>query len=399
MLYYIKMTTQLNLAQSQSLTIPQGLKHEFQIISSQSAPSWGSNFIIRLTEKAFIHQIVLAFNVNAVSGFTDSGTFGTTNQVPRFSPTYNWVQKIEIVQNDVLATLYPDALFLSQQLFEKEDDRVFSNASSGIYSNTTNRRNMSIANSTWYLPLKTVFDQSLLPILTESQAVEIRVWMNPLANLITTTGLTVSSLSANINSCNAIVKLTKLPPAELAKEIQAFHMKPKHYRYYESRYASATAQSGVSTFTMPLTNIVGKVSSIYFIIRRTDSMTLDNAFSYVDINSFALLDGSSTNICGGADINSLYNRSVQAKHWNRSFYLLDAFNGTSSAFVFQYSFSLSPFNSTNGGQAQTYMEFNGTQLLKINFSSALSATHDITLFAQTACYVEQSKNGVRRFYA
>jgi hypothetical protein len=51
-------------------------------------------------------------------------------------------------------------------------------------------------------------------------------------------------------------------------------------------------------------------------------MTLDAAFLYTDIASFAILDGGSSNIVGGQDITSLYNRTVQAKSWNRSFYLI-----------------------------------------------------------------------------
>lgn len=388
-------STQLNLNASQAVSIPAGLKHEFVVVASQSAPAWGSNFIVRLTERGFIHEVVLAFNVNLVSGYTGTGT-----NTPRFSPTPFWIQRIDIVQQgEILQTIMPDSAFLRQQLFTKEDDRLPESASQGIYSSAANRYNMSIANSTWYLPLKTVFNESMLPILTEQQSVEIRVWLNPLANLITTTGLTVTALAANINSCSAIVKITKLPPDQLAKEIQAFQMKPKHYRFFESRYISGTAQSGVSSFTLPLTNIVGKVSNIFFIVRPTASMTLDNVFSYTDIASFSITDSGGSNIVGGIDITSLYNRTVQAKSWNRSFYLMDALTGVSNAYVFQYSWSLQPFDSINNGKANTFRQMTGTENLKINFSSALGATYDITFFAMTQSLIEQSKNGVRRIYA
>jgi hypothetical protein len=393
-------STQLNLSQNQSVSIPAGLKHEFVVVASQSAPSWGSNFIVRLTEKGFIHECVLAFNVNAISGYTDPSGITVTNQVPRLNSTPFWIQKIDICQSsEVIQTIYPDAAFLRQQLFTKEDDRLPENASQGIYSSTSNRRTMSIANSNWYLPLKTVFNESLLPILTEQQSVEIRIWLNPLANLVTTTGLTVTTLQAQINSCSAIVKMTKLPAPELAKEIQAFQTKPKHYRFFESRYVNGTAQAGTSSYSLPLTNIVGKVANIFFIVRPTASMSQDNVFSYTDIASFAILDGGSTNIVGGQDITSLYNRTVQSKHWNRSFYLMDAFNGTSNAYVFQYSFSLTPFDSINNGKSQSFRQFQGTEILKINFNSALASTYDITCYAQTMSYCEQSKQGIRKLYA
>jgi hypothetical protein len=345
--------------------------------------------------------VILAFNINAVGGYTETVVGnGLTNQTPRFCPSPFFIQKIDVVQSgECLQTIYPDSAFLRQQLFSKEDDRLQEGAAQGVYSSNSNRRNMSIVNSNWYLPLKTVFNESLLPILKIEQSVEIRVWLNPLANLITTTGLTVSSLTAPINSCSAIVKITKLPPAELAKELQALQLKPKHYRFFESRYVNGTAQAGTTSFSLPLTNIVGKVSNIFFVVRPTASMTLDNAFSYTDIASFSILDGGSSNIVGGQDITSLYNRTIQSKHWNRSFYLMDAFNGTSNAYVFQYSWSLQPFDSTNNGKSNTFRLFSGAEILRIQFNSSLAATYDITFFALTQNYVEQSKNGVRKIVA
>jgi hypothetical protein len=258
---------------------------------------------------------------------------------------------------------------------------------------------MSIVNSTWYLPLKTVFNESLLPILNTQQSVELRIFLNPLQSICTTTGLTVSSLTAPINNVAAICKMTKLPPTELAKEIQSLQLKPKHYRFFESRYVNGTAQAGTTSFSLPLTNIVGKVSNIFFVVRPTASMTLDAAFSYTDIANFSIVDGGSSNIVGGQDITSLYNRTVQAKHWNRSFYLMDAFTGTSNANVFQYSWSLQPFDSVNNGKSNTFRVFSGMEVLKINFVSSLPATYDITFFALTQAYVEQSKNGVRKIVA
>jgi hypothetical protein len=257
---------------------------------------------------------------------------------------------------------------------------------------------MSIVNSNWYLPLKTVFNESMLPILTEQQSVELRIFLAPLTNVVYSTGLTVTALVANINSCSAIVKMTKLPPTELAKEISAFQMKPKHYRFFESRYVNGTAQTGVSSYSLPLTNWVGKISHIYFIVRPTASLTQDNAFSYTDIASFNITDAGGSNIVGGQDITSLYNRTIQAKSWNRSFYLMDAFTSTSNAYVFQYSFSLTPFDTVNNGRSATYRSFSGGEILKINFTSALGATADITAFALTQSVVEQSKNGVRKIY-
>lgn len=124
----------LNLGKSQITETPKDLVHQFLIVNSISAPAWGSNATIRITEKGYIHETVLAFNVNALTGWTETvGGNGALYNTPRLSPTQFWFQKIEIVQQDeVLQTIYPDVSFLRQQLFENEDDRLSENASQGI---------------------------------------------------------------------------------------------------------------------------------------------------------------------------------------------------------------------------------------------------------------------------
>jgi hypothetical protein len=386
-----------NVSKTQSAgELPVGLKHEFITVNSITAPSFGSNFTIRATEKGFIQDCTICFNVGAVSGYTGTAV----NVAPRFSPTPFWIQKCEIVQSgEVLQTIYPDAQWIRQQLFTKEDDRQVLNASSGIYSSQANRYSMAITTSNYFLPLRSLFNETYLPILTESHAVEFRIWLNPVAQLITTTGLTVTTIAAAINSASVILKMTKLPSDALQREIQTIAKIPKHLRFHESRYVNGVALSGTSSYTLPLTNIVGKVSNFFFVVRPTTGLTLDATFSYSDILNFAILDGGSTNVVGGQSITSLYNRTIMSQHWNRSFYMLDAFNGTSNSFVFQYSWSHNPFDATNNGKSQSFRQFMGSEVLQINWSSALGANMDITAFAMTQAYVELTPTSSKRIYA
>ena len=386
-----------NTSKSQEIgSLPPGLKHEFLTVNSITAPSFGSNFTIRTTEKGYIQDATLVFNVGAVAGYTGTNA----NVAPRFSPTHFWFQKIELVQSgEVIQVIYPDANWLKTQLYTKEDDRLVLNYASGIYSSQSNRYSMAITTSNYYLPLRSLFNETYLPILTDNQAIEFRVWMQPLANLVTTTGLTVTTLTSSINSCSVILKMTKLPSEQLAKEAQAIMKVPKHLRFHEARYVQGTALSGITSYTLPLTNIVGKVASMYFIVRPSASMTLDNVFSYSDILSFEIRDGGGTNIVGGQAIYSLYNRTIMSQHFNRSFYLLDVPSAISNSYVFQYSWSVNPFDATNNGKSQSYRTFQGSENLIINWSSALGANTDITAFFCTQCYVEQSGSGTKRIYA
>ena len=70
---------------SQISNNPPGLKNEFVVIPSQSAPSFGSQFSILLNQtNILLHDIILDFNVGAVQTTTTGGTF--INNTPRLSP-------------------------------------------------------------------------------------------------------------------------------------------------------------------------------------------------------------------------------------------------------------------------------------------------------------------------
>jgi hypothetical protein len=239
----------------------------------------------------------------------------------------------------------------------------------------------------------------MLPVLTEQHVLEFRVFLNPLVNLATMTGLTVTTgPTASINSASLILKMTRLPPAQLQKEITLLKT-PRHYRFHDYKPIGATALSGTSSITIPLTAVVGKVAGIFFVCRPTASQTLDNAFSFTDIASFAVFSGGAENIVGGQLLTSLFNRTIQAQHWNRSFYLYDAFNGTSNAFVFQYFWSHNPFEAINHGRSLSYRQFTGTETLSINFTGTLGANLDITGYAITEAYVQQDMTSSRKIYA
>ena len=70
---------------SQVANHPAGLKNEYVVIPSQSAPSFGSQFSILLNQtNILLHDIILDFNVGAVQTTTTGGTF--IQNTPRLSP-------------------------------------------------------------------------------------------------------------------------------------------------------------------------------------------------------------------------------------------------------------------------------------------------------------------------
>ena len=63
-----------NVSHSQHSNLPH-MKHESIIVPSTSAPSWGGYFVIDFRERnVVLHDIVLQFNVSALTGYTGTPT-------------------------------------------------------------------------------------------------------------------------------------------------------------------------------------------------------------------------------------------------------------------------------------------------------------------------------------
>ena len=113
---------------------PHGLKTEYIVIPSQSAPSFGAQFTIFLNQTSlFLHDIVLNFNTNAVQTTISSGG-SFINNSPRLNPSPFWIQKVEIkMGSQVIETLYDLDIFEHIQLWSQDEQhRLFLNDGAGL---------------------------------------------------------------------------------------------------------------------------------------------------------------------------------------------------------------------------------------------------------------------------
>ena len=138
-----------NVPHSQHVHIPH-MKHESVIIPSTSAPSWNGYFVIDFRERnCIVHDLVLQFQVSALTGYT-----GTNSTSPRYTPAYFWIQRLELVQNNnVIDTVYGTQQFISNQLFNFDEQRNLINQGCGVYQNTTQRATLAATSNTYYVDI------------------------------------------------------------------------------------------------------------------------------------------------------------------------------------------------------------------------------------------------------
>ena len=371
---------------SQVSNHPANLKNEYIVIPSQSAPSFGGQFTIQFNQfNLFLHDIILNFNTSSLNTVTSSGATFATN-CPRINPVAFWCQKIEIkLGSSVIQTLYDIDLFQYVQLWSQDEQhRLFLNNAMGLYSSASDRYTLSSNTSDWYLPLKCFLNSTHLPIISLGQMITMNIYMQPLANLTTTTltSGTLTSQSMTINSCAALCRTTKMTQELVNATTMMLTKTPTTYIFSDRKYQSFTAQSGINQFTGVLSNITGKIQALYFIVRPVSGLTGDNEFNYTQIQNFQYLDGGSASIVGGSVVKGTFSQTIQNAAWVKTWYANDSYIGVSNSYVYLYAFSIEPLvDITTGKSSGGARVFTGTESLNITFLSTLSSTYQIDVYA------------------
>ena len=385
----------LNVQASQHINLPH-MKHESIIVPSTSAPGWGSYFVIDFRERnCILHDLILQFNVSALTGYT-----GTNTTSPRYTPAYFWFTRIEIVQNNnVIDTIYANQQFLMNQLFLFDEQRTLLNLGCGSYSNTTQRATLAASANSYYVDLWNYFQQSHIPILSQKDDVQIRVYMDTLANNAVVGTATVSTGPTSVlNSCNLIAKVTRLHSADVAHRIRSISSRPEHYKFNELRFGTFSVNSGVAQTSIVLTPLVGNCNFLIFTIRPTASLSGEGYYNYTALSSYAILDGTSTNIVGGQNVPNTMALLYLGRDWSKSSYLSEnALNTTNNgANVYIWSFSADCAETAITGVDMNTFRFTGSEQLQINFVSSLAAGVTIDIYAHMASVVEVSSNAVKK---
>ena len=77
----------------------------------------------------------------------------------------------------------------------------------GAYDSTTQRQTLASASNTYYVDLSSYFQQGHIPLLDNNTDIQIRVYMDTLANNAVANG----STSSTISTLNSKCKLSRMP--------------------------------------------------------------------------------------------------------------------------------------------------------------------------------------------
>ena len=392
----------LNLHYSQHVDIPD-FRHETVIIPSTSAPNWGSYFILDLKEKGcIIHDLALQFTASAISGYTNSSPY------PHYNPAIFWFTRLEIViNNTVIDTVYPIELFLHEQMFQQDEKRRLVNNAMGPYDSATVRYALSSTSTQYTVHLWTFLSQTHIPLIHPKDDIQLRVYMDTLANVVNAGSLTGTPSSTL--SCNLIAKLSRMPASSIQMKHQELSRVPHHFKFLESKYGTFSLQAVAAgaQSTIVLTPFVGSVSYMLFTVRyssisgtTTVPNTGDGQYTYQPITNFAILDNSSTNIVGGVSLASNYVLEYLHKDWIKSSYSAEVANNgggvNNNAYAYLYSFGADPIESATTGVTYNAHQFRGNEQLQITFAAQAYSNVQIDVWCLCEAALEVTSTYVKK---
>ncbi len=385
----VKNSDNLIIPSYQFTDMPGNLRNENYIIPSTSAPSWGGFFTFDFREKGvIIHNLAIQFNISNTTGLT-----GTVTNYPNFNPAYFWIQRLELViGGNVIDTRYPIEQFLHNNFFYSDETRLKTNTAVGLYSSLAARNALATSASTVYIDMFTFFELAHFPMLTSASDLQIRVYVDTLANQINTSTLTGTPINT-INSANLVAKITRLSSNENSKLMSQLMKGPQHFLFNEMRYGATTISAGATNCNWVLSSIVGPVSYLFFTVRNSNALTGNSQFSFNQILSFSILDSTSTNIVGGQNLSDGLSRNILNKDWTLSTYSTETGNG---AYAYLYSFGSDPVVTATTGAKYGHHLFNGSEQLQIIFTSALASSVQIDMYASVHAVLEVTPSYVKK---
>ena len=379
----------LNIPASQHTVIPSGLKHETVIIPSTSQPNWGGYFVFDFKEKALsLHNIAIQFNVSPLTGMTGGTSL-------RYTSAYSWFNRIEIViNNQVIDTIYPHQQFLLNNLFNFDEDRALINKAAGDYKTISTRQTLASATSDYFVNLWTLFNQTHLSLLYPKDDVQLRVYMDTLANNAVCSGTATSDPISTIRAANLICSITRYSGEVNNSKLLHLSKQIEHYKFTELRYGTYSSNSGSASYTYVLNSIVGKVDYIIFTIQATNQVG-EGDLSFIPLLNFSILDSTSTNITGGQPVNGVYALTLLCKDWVHSSYFTEVSAlYTPNAYI--YSFGADPTATAKYGASYNHHQFQGNEQLQINFSAAIANNFTVNVYAHVQAVIEVGPTYVKK---
>ena len=364
-------------------------QHIYLVLQTNNTSSWGgySNIDVNL-QGYVVHEATLQINVSAISGVTASGLF------PCFCSAFKFFVSCNVTNNNNTLDLFDSQNnFLINQLYNNYEDSVFINNASGPYNNATSRFAMSSTTSTYLVPIRVgIFNQLRSELLNSTHSIRLSFLMESRSNIINQ-GTIVGTPSATLNNVSLLLKVSKYEQPVIQNKLLQLQRNPFHKLYNSCAYQPATVNSGSSSAIITLSNFSSlSIQYIIFVIRLSSTLSKAEGFLFLNnLTNYSVLSSSGENLCSQPVSPSqclyVYNKSNTLG----CFTAIDSTYGNVFS-LFHTSDAISTMTLPGAG-VYGHRLYNGSESLQLNFSSALTASVTVDIYASVTSMLKQTNLG------
>ena len=354
-------------------------------ISSLSTPSFGGicNFDINCIGK--IEEVYAVFNLSGISGCTQ-----TLNTNPIIASGFKFFSTINYsFQGTIIDTVSSDVNFINSQIKYEDSDRTFINVSSGNYNSSSARYALGLSTNSYLVQLNSFINQIKPEILNQNHNIRCSMQLNNLIDIVDyTSGYPVCT----INSISLLVKLNKFDTNILTYKLNQLSRLNKYQSVFSSNlYQTYNVLSGSTSSSVTLSNFINaNINYIYFVIRPITGLTKSASSTYLNyISGFNILNSSNESLCGGLI------SSTQALYILNRDNTKGSYTTESGGCVFFWHHSKNMIETITKGIPDSRV-YNGSETLNLYFTTALSTSVQVDVFASNVSIFNQTINGCQK---
>ena len=358
-------------------------------ILSNQQPNFGS--IVSWDVANFPGKILDLQVILNCGPLANAGVASAVTNTPVMVSAFHWpiIQQYQY-GNNVLEIQNNHHNYILQMLYNHDQDIRFLIGSSG--GTQSQRFVLSNTTSNWNIPLKSFVNTIKVENLgLQYHNFRISLTLDQLVNLCTPVLGTITIPTMVINSATLMAKVVRYDSMTIDfKQMQL--KKNVNYRdiFFNHVSQQFIANTGSLTSSILLSNFANtNVQFVYFTIRPVASLIRETTATYINnITSFNLFNSTNESLSAGP-ISSLMSLMILNKANTKSSFTVDVGNS-----VFGYFHCLDPIKTMTYGTPSGSRPYTGSESLFITWNAALTAAHQVDVYASTISIFNQSMSSV-----
>ena len=307
-----------------------------------------------------------------------------------------WLNRlIEVsIGSELVSTIYPEAAYINGLVHKTAEDKFMTMVAGGN-DTLAHRQTKAATGQTLYLDLQIPFIQKYGHLsASHSAQLRIKLFHADLSAIVQTDGtapvMAIQSVALHVSGRQYIEQANVQALVNMQKKLGKVSQ-----RYLDVVQQQFSLTSGSASYTLQMTNVVGLVDHLYFVIRAASSTgtPLANApDAFLACQSYNLKDSAGNLLI--AEMPSAYALGPYLRKYIKGD-ATDVASGLGSVqkYVYPIYFGSRPYESITKGTTHGHIKLDGLSKLQVTFASAIQANYTVDVIARVWSDISADANG------